>query len=348
MTSAVRNQKAQDETVPFLRDVLCGSVSLPTVGLGRCTIDWARKNKIAPFLASKLIAQDLDDATLTEWAKIYRAQCIKRSQAVLDELRAVYQEFHADDVVGVVVVENFGTLIATGGDLGNFASGDVDLMGPRAEAGRISACIENAGWQRTVRRGVADYIMTTYEKKIDGDVFYLNIEWKFVSRRFFFDQSRLARRMKMWRHDGFLQRCAGIDVLTDDANFYLNCMHLSIGHYYGTNPGLRLYKDIEPYLSGGHRVSFDRVMGWADEDGTRLRVETCLALYKAIYDEMVEMPIAISLGATKLSRHVQSILDPQHIKNFSRFQEVRIDQISEEMSLPAYLAKRLTYSLARV
>lgn len=310
-------------------------------------IDWATKNKISPFLARKLIEQDIGDAELLDWAQEYRNQCIRRSQAVLNELQAVYREFDASGIAGVVVVENFGTLVATGGDIGNFGSGDVDLMGPRAEAERIGGCIKRAGWRRTVRRGVSDHIMTTFEKDIEGAVFYLNIEWKFVSRRFFAAESRLAQRMEFWRQDGMIRRCSGIDVLAADANFYLNCMHVSIGHYYGTNPGLRLYKDIEPYLSGGHEVSFERVMAWADEDGTRRRLETCLSLYQTQYDDSIRLPVTVSHAAARLAEQVGAIMDPRQVRNFSRLQEVRIDQLSEGMMLAAYLASRLKRSLSR-
>lgn len=336
------------ERMPFLHEVICGSFYLNPTQLERGVIQWADDNNVAPFLACKLSEHDAGDAILLDWAKGYRAECVKRSQSVLEELRAIYREFDIEGVTGVVVVENFGTLIATDGDLGNFGSGDVDLMGPRAEAGRISVCVERAGWRRTVRRGVGNHIMTTFEKEINGGSFYLNIEWKFVSRRFFFRQSQLEKRMEKWRSEGYVQRSAGIDVLAPEANFYLNCMHISIGHYYGVNPGLRLYKDIEPYLSGSQNISLDIPLIWAEEDGTRLRLETCLALYTTIYDHKEELPVAISSCATQLAERVQSILATRQTQYFSRFQEVRIDQLSEGMSLPAYLAQRVMHSFVKV
>lgn len=308
------------------------------------SFEQARANKILPFLVHKLKDSAEIDPKFRDKALSLHDAFLSRSKKILSELQEVFHTFDENAITGVIVVENFATIVATNGCLGCFASGDVDLMARNSDYSVIAQALRQTGWQENLRRSTDEKLMSSFSKMILGEEFYLNFEWKAVSRSYFLNEKSLGRRVEWFRHQGHVRRVHGINILANEPNLYLNCMHLSIGHYYGTTPGLRLYKDLELHLRDSD-MNFVNIVKWAKEDGTITRLETCLQLYSDIYDEGFMPPVPVSARAKRIAHHVSALNNPLDLNRFNLKQQIKIDRMSDNQTVAGYMIRRIRSKL---
>lgn len=107
----------------------------------------AKKKKVLPFVANTLIGLDLDVLFWMEILEEYR----KRNTVILGVLDEAYLALNKHGVKKMFVSENFGALLSASGDIGLFASGDVDNYADPCEKEKIYRAFAEIGYSRKER-----------------------------------------------------------------------------------------------------------------------------------------------------------------------------------------------------
>jgi hypothetical protein len=254
-----------------------------THGLKPAQIDdyliWGKMNKIESFCEHNIMQFDVK-------CKILHGNRKDFFSAVIKEIVSL-QEMASSFEYDMVLVENASVVHTFELCRGCFNSGDFDMVASNQKDSidllKVTDIFYMSGWSKKVRRPRDEKLMLTFCKHIEGRDFYINLELNSVSRRYFREKIRTNSRIEKFIKEGW-QIKNGVKVFRDNENFYHNLLHISIGHYYGTSPGTRLYYDINPYFER-NIVDIDKIIEWAEEDGTLLRVLCVIELYGFIFNK---------------------------------------------------------------
>ena len=103
----------------------------------------AKKKKLIPAVAVLMCKLDLDKAFWQEYVDYY----LQRNIRVVDCLDEMYRLLAENGVTKLAVVENFGSLLASGQSLAMFGSGDVDQYADPSEWKRIHEILSQNGYE---------------------------------------------------------------------------------------------------------------------------------------------------------------------------------------------------------
>ena len=255
----------------------------------------AKQSKILPFIANSCVICEKDAET---WYPIY-CEYKKRNNQVVSGLDVIYQEFEAKGVKKVFLSENFGALLASGGDLALFASGDVDNCAEISESELISEIMKSLGFKEERRYSGNLYISAEYSNpEILPKGFDFGIQWEPLARLTlpslihlddFVDWNRLGKYTK-----------TSIKLPPLDALMYICLLHISL-HSFCRAPGVRLYRDLVNCSKVLEENDWKTVLSWTQKYKTYSRLSTAAYIGSKIAE--------LSIPEEMLKKKKQKLID---------------------------------------
>ena len=295
-------------------------------------LQFAEKNKIIPFVADKCVFLDLDSLLWKEKQLYF----FNRNTKIKRIIERMFKSLSNNDFL---IYENFGSLLLSGINIALFSSGDIDIYCPNESVfKRLENILLENGLIKEDRRKVGNLI-NSY-KYFDGDLeFYFNLERMVVAKRYNYTEKCVSERVSRY----LLQKDSKIDSF--EMLLYLNCLHISMGHYYSVDPSYRLYFDIEILIN--EVKTFDNLFNWAKEDGTFNRVYAVLYIYSQLFSVNLKLDF---LQNSSIKKIVSIVLDKNLNlnKSLSNFKKIRIDCLSDSLPLIKYLFFRLLHVRRKV
>lgn len=307
------------------------------------TIEYLSENKIIPYGAHVLSLINDDEK---KWSTIHKSY-EKRNLIILEETRKIFKRF-SDRLHTIFLFENFGTILSIDACLACFSSGDIDLSANPKDYDEIEKCMLELGYVKEIRRGVPDSIMTTFSKQkvLENKDFYVNFEWKPIARRYIKNMINIHNRLEQFRKKNIKVLDNGIKVLSNEALLYFNLLHVSIGHYYNTSPGIRLYADVDRLIRHAKDIDYNKIFTWAEEDKQSIRIFTTLKLAEEILNTPIQDCSQFVTKQTikyssKITRYLWDVSSNSYINKTSILNQWKIDSMSEGMNLVKYACLRL-------
>lgn len=137
-------------------------------------IDYCRRKKLLPFVARFMLALGLD---IDMWKDILESYRNRNSNAK-QELERVFHALRAHGAADCYPIENFAALLASGEDIGLFASGDIDVYAGQADHDTVHAVMTELGYTCNS----ANSYQGNYYRK-DSSPVGINMMWMWQSRR---------------------------------------------------------------------------------------------------------------------------------------------------------------------
>lgn len=255
------------------------------------------EKKMLPFVASMMIRVRMDT---DQWQPIYDMYR-KRNTLVKSQLNVVYEAMSKAGVKRIFVSENYGALLASGRDLGLFASGDLDSCADLLEKQKIDEVFEKLGYKKRDRYSGYSICTTSYHNDdVLPDGFYFGVSWEPLSRvklPCFIDTNDFVDWDNLQNVEGTQIKLPSIEAL-----LYICLMHITL-HSFHRAPAIRLYADILNTCLC-QNVNWERVFEWALRDKTVIRMMTSAILAHKLAD--VEIPDFVK--AYENNRRVKRLL----------------------------------------
>lgn len=230
------------------------------------------KKKIIPFAARTFELYGIDAAFWKEQLELFRT----RNRKILHCLSDAYASLRRHGVRKMFVSENFGALLSANGDIGLFASGDVDNYADPCERDRIYQAFDELGYRRQERYSGKMQIAAEFFPPESVDVpekFYISVD--------FYPLARLKLPCFI-RADQFVDwdgvTCyADTSIMLPPANalMYICMLHISL-HSFSRAPDIRLYIDL--LNMSKLPVNYEMLRKWCKADRTCTRAATAAEL----------------------------------------------------------------------
>lgn len=229
----------------------------------------AKKKKVLPFVAKALVQLDLDAEFWNSILGEYR----KRNTNILGALDMAYNSMRRYGVKKAFVSENFGALLSSSGDIGLFASGDVDNYVDPSEKDKLYRAFEEIGYTRRERYSGNHQIAAEFFPP-QGTMglpegFYISVDFYplarlklpcFVEADRFVDWSALTT-----------YKDTVVLIPPPTALMYICLLHISL-HSFSRAPDIRLYIDL--LNMSRMNIEYKQIERWCREDQTCTRVAT--------------------------------------------------------------------------
>lgn len=294
---------------------------------GQTLLEMATQVKMLPFLAKLMLALDVEPST---WQPIYDRYA-ERNQIVIAELDRVYAALRAAGCKKLFVSENFGAMLAADGEIGLFASGDVDNYVDAEEYPAVKQALTSLGYRCEERFAGKLFISATFthsERLPDGFAFGFEV----------FPLSRLTQPCSVCTDDftDWTQlrayRDTAILLPPRDALLYICLLHISL-HSFCRAPAIRLYRDIVNASEGLTHAEWSRIAAQAKRDRTERRLYTAAYLSNRIAG--TALPIA---RKPKIKRLLKLVFDEENgvlLPEPSRGRVMRIEAACHDRSAVA-------------
>ena len=196
--------------------------------------------------------------------------------------------------------------------LGCFCSNDVDFYCWNIDFEKMDRLLATFGFALSERRNRRKAFAREYKSSnAISEEFWLNFQWKPVTRR----KIRLCDQRKiMARYQTFFQMTenygdTSIKLFKPECNVYLNCIHISSGHYYILSPGLRLYVDIDRPIRA-RKIDWAQIRKWVEEDEIGMRSDLVLKISERVLDTPIPANAYTSLVmSARFTRMMNSIIN---------------------------------------
>lgn len=292
-------------------------------------MELACKVKMLPFVAKTMTEMQIDTNTWQPILLRYR----ERNRAVIEELARVYEQFASEGVQKVFVSENFGAMLAAGGDIGLFASGDADNYADIEEREKLCATFESRGYKHKDRY-VGNLLISTeftHERRLPKG-FSLGIDYYPLSRLTlpcFIDADQFVDWSNVRRYEA-----TTIQLPPADALMYICLLHISL-HSFCRAPAIRLYRDIVNASCVITGRDWENIAAWAKRDKTCRRIATAGRISHEIAG--TDIPQIITELAGESNKHLFSIaFDKQNCvlrPEPSRLEVLRIETSCSDQGL---------------
>lgn len=257
-----------------------------------------KAKKVIPFAAKTFSEVCLDTEFWKSKLEFYR----ERNKKILELLDTVYSTLEKYGVKKMFVTENFGALLSADGDIGLFASGDVDNCADYSEKQRIYAGFEELGFERCERFALKNHIATTFHphNKEIGEDFYISVDFHPLARLklpCFVNADDFIDWDKLYCYKDTCVKLAPVNSL-----MYICMLHISL-HSFSRAPDARLYMDIINLSKLS--VDWKLIMKWAKKDNTKVRLSTSANIANRLFGvEMPEDVLSLSKRCEKVLKQV--------------------------------------------
>ena len=247
-----------------------------------------KEKKILPFAARTFSTYGLDVEYWQNCLDQYRT----RNRKILRCLSRAYESLQRFGIKKMFVSENFGALLSAGGDIGLFASGDVDNYADPSEKDKIYQAFDSLGYTRKERYSGNRQIAAEFFPPEDADVpekFYISVYFYPLARLklpCFIEADQFVAWDKTWRYAD-----TAIQLPPPDALMYICMLHISL-HSFSRAPDIRLYIDLLNMAKT--RVDYTRIRQWCQRDHTCTRAAVAAELANQLMktkipDEVVQL-----------------------------------------------------------
>lgn len=259
------------------------------------------KAKMQPFIARAMIESGID---LNYWQPIierYR----ERNEKVVRELNYIHTALQEAGVRKFFLTENFAAMLLAGGDIGMFASGDVDHCCDISENVKINEVLAELGYSAKERYSGKLLISTEYSNHNRlPENFHVGIQYEPLARL----------TMPSFVHlDDFIDwsKCSkyadtNIILPPADALMYICLLHISI-HSFCRAPGVRLYRDVINCACKMTELDWRNIEAWSASHKTYRRTMTALCISREITG--ISIPIELPFASRDINRIEKLVLD---------------------------------------
>tara|TARA_B100000427_G_C15489580_1_gene586908 strand:+ start:502 stop:1644 length:1143 start_codon:yes stop_codon:yes gene_type:complete len=245
----------------------------------------ATEYKIIPFVAHILITLECDIPYWEEEHDLF----VKRNTLLIELLERIFDSVSKFSCHSLTLTENLGAVLASDSCVGCFCSGDIDLSADINEINEIISLMKSFNFKAKEQpTSIGEYSgqsMQFFNPEITEKGFWINVIWKPVTRAFLI-QDRYELRLSKDRLDAPKKDNSHIRILEDTSLLYFCALHISAGHYFTLNPGLRLYVDIDRIVRNC-AIDWDELKKWEIEDKAGIRISLVLYLSKRLLDTPV-------------------------------------------------------------
>lgn len=286
------------------------------------------RKKILPFAARTFAMYGIDAAFWAEQLELFRT----RNRKILHCLNDAYTSLRRHGVRKMFVSENFGALLSANGDIGLFASGDVDNYADPCERERIYQAFDALGYRREERYSGQLQIAAEFFPPENMDVpekFYVSVD--------FYPLARLklpcfvqADRFVDW--DG-LTCYADTAIMLPPANalMYICMLHISL-HSFSRAPDIRLYIDL--LNMSKLPIDYAILRKWCMADQTCTRAATAAELANCLMKtHFPEELIRLSERRKKIERLVYDPKKNDLIYEPSGLKVLQIETLCDDRSI---------------
>ena len=229
----------------------------------------AKKKKVLPFVAKALMQLDLDAEFWGDILEEYR----NRNTNILSALDMAYDSIRKNGVKRAFVSENFGALLSAAGDIGLFASGDVDNYVDPSEKDKLYRAFEEIGYTRKERYSGKHQIAAEFfpPQETTGlpEGFYISVDFFPLARLklpCFVDADRFVDWSALTSY-----KDTAVLLPPPTALMYICLLHISL-HSFSRAPDIRLYIDL--LNMSRLNVDYRQIERWCKEDHTCTRAAT--------------------------------------------------------------------------
>lgn len=262
----------------------------------------AKEKKILPFAARTFSTYGFDVEYWQNCLEQYRT----RNRKILSCLNEAYESLQRFGVKKMFVSENFGALLSAEGDIGLFASGDVDNYADPSEKEKIYQAFAALGYTRKERYSGNHQIAAEFFPPKDADVpekFYISVD--------FYPLARLklpcfieADRFVDWKAVNNYKNTA-IILPPPNALMYICLLHLSL-HSFSRAPDIRLYMDLLNMTKT--KIDYSLIRQWCQRDRTCTRVAVAAELSNRLMK--TQIPDEVIHLSEKRAKVEKIVFDP--------------------------------------
>lgn len=229
-----------------------------------------------PFVAKAMIENGCD---ILFWKPILNSYQKRNNQIV----KALDYLFHIAEDTGIrhlFVSENFAALLATGTDIGLFASSDVDLVADVEEAPLIKNIFQKLGYicKNHCKNSNEEIFISYYS---NGEIlpkdFVFNVNWSLFPRKYLPEIVSTQKVVDFRTLQNI--KDTKIKVPSTSSLLYICLLHISL-HSFCRKPGIRLYCDIVNMQKICSVENWKEVMAFAAKDELLRRVITATLVSK--------------------------------------------------------------------
>lgn len=229
--------------------------------------------KRLPFVGKMFSDLNIDKHYWDDIVESYKNRNLK----ILEKLKSIFGKFEELNINKIFLYENFGALLASGNDISQFASDDIDLFASFKEKNRIEEALSKCGFH--LEKTVKTYkpINSIYRGSKEENIFSINVMWEPLSRNripFVIDIENCIEWDKLHLYGN-----TSIKLPEPTTLMYLCMLHISV-HSYSREPDLKLYKDIE-YLSKLN-IDWEKLYRFAQRDKKEVRILTAAFLSREL------------------------------------------------------------------
>lgn len=257
-----------------------------------------KQKKLIPAVAMLFQRINID---LVFWEPFVNMYCTRNFQ-IVKCLNEMYQLLEKNGVEKIVLVENFGALLASSQNIGMFGSGDVDLYALPFEKDNIYRILRNAGYE--IREVYAGRILVSSSiRRADfPDGFYFGINWDMTNRinlPSFTANGDFIGWNQINRYKDTSIRLPSMEGL-----MYTCLMHIAV-HGFCKAPDIRLYYDIANVAE--RNPDWNIVNAWAIRDNNCTKIAVAAYLAKKLLK--VNIPDFVTeIGNEKQKKRLLSIV----------------------------------------
>lgn len=253
-----------------------------------------KQKKLIPAVAMLFKKLDIDSDFWSQFVDAYRS----RNMQVVKCLDEMYQLFAENGVNKIVVVENFGALLASTQDIAMFGSGDIDEYACPCEKEKIYRILKNAGYEIEEVHAGGILVSSSIRRANFPDGFYFGINWD-VTNRVNLPSFTANGDFIGWSHTNRYKDTA-IRLPSKEGLMYTCLMHIAV-HGFCKAPDIRLYYDIANAAES--KPNWDTIIEWAKRDKNTVKVAIAAYLAKKLLE--VDIPdYVLNIGNKKQKKRL--------------------------------------------
>lgn len=288
--------------------------------------EFVRKKKIIPFAAKTFTRMGVETSYWKALLEEYR----DRNKKVIRFLDRAYEVAAFNGVNKMFVSENFGAMLASGMDLGLFASGDVDNHAALEEKDKLYAAMNSLGCEIKERYAKNMIIAAEFfPPKQYGlpENFYMSVDFYPLARLklpCFIDSEMFVDWEKMHCYEE-----THIKLAPDTALAYICMLHTSL-HSFMRAPDHRLYIDL--YNVFKLDVDYSLLATWCERDKTKTRAAVAGRISNTLMETQIPAIITDQGRSEKLFQMVCNQQEKYLYPEPGKLQVMKVDIMCDDSS----------------
>jgi len=262
----------------------------------------AAQNKVIPMVAHGLMESVPDDHLASRWSKSHNEaeQKLQGFFKELDRLALLAEQ----KGIRFAAIENGGIARGVQHCRGCFASSDLELLLEKVDMSQFELLLFEEGFTRGSRERCASENSNQWDRDIigwdnyfktlaDGNIFWLNIQWRPVLRRWIPMEQGLTTRDLIDRSVLINGSESRVRILAPEDNLLVCALHVA-SHSYVRGIGLRLQLDVD-HLVRNVNIDWPKFLNLVRRHRAKELVFLSLAIPASMLDTPIPEDVLIAL-----------------------------------------------------